>query len=272
MSRIACLALCLPTVMAFSLIAQDEPPPQASEQRAAVIVQAETNDNGEVVDSIAIASTDGGGGFFTFSASPGAPLMFGGNPTEASEFLLNNPGVQQELELLDEQRDQIRQMQSEFGSEIKTKIDGVMKEGGPGRDKIGEVINEINQRRKERLSEILLPHQIDRLKQISFQMNVNQGGLGSALTSKALTEQLGINDDQQEALKKKAEELNKEFEEKVAKLKVEMREELMDELTPEQQKKIKDLLGQDFKLDPAQGGMMLGPRAMRARGQRSENN
>jgi hypothetical protein len=238
-----------------------------------VIVQAETNDNGEVVDSIAIASSDGGGAFFSIAAPGGAaPFMIGaGNPTEASEFLLHDPGVQKELELLDEQREQIRQMQNEFAKEIKSKVDGAMKEGGPGRERIGEVISEINQRRKERLSEILLPHQIDRLKQISFQSNVSQGGLGSALASKALAEELGIDDEQREALKKKAEELNKEFEEKVTKLKVEMREELMDELSPEQQKKIKELLGQEFKFERARG-MRFGPGAMRARERSSEGN
>jgi hypothetical protein len=273
MSRIACFALGLSFAMIPGLPAQDEPAPPVSEQRAAVIVQAETNDDGEVVDTFAIASTDGGA-FFTLEAAPGgAPFMLGSNPTEASEFLLNDPGVQKELELLDGQLEQLRQMQSEFGKEIKTKIDDVMKQGGPGKEKIGEMINEINDRRKGRLAEILLPHQIERLKQISFQSHVKHGGLGNAFANKALAEQLGIDEEQQEALAKKAEELRKEFEEKVAKLKEEMREELIDELTPEQRKKIKELMGDTFEFDDAPHRMMLGPRGGRGeRVERSSNN
>lgn len=244
--------------------AQETPPSSNTESRSAVIVRAESDGNGEAIETIAM-STDGGD-FFTFAAAPGmaGPVMFGGgNPLEPSEFLLNNPGVQKELELLDGQREQIQQMQNEFGKEIKTKLDTLMKGGSHNDEQIGAAIQELNQRKKSRLSEILLPHQVDRLKQISLQMNVNQSGLGQALASKALMEQLGIDEKQKEALEAKARELADEFEKKVSQLKSEMRDELMDELTPDQRQKMKDLMGQKFEFQEPANRMRLGTRGAR---------
>ena len=265
MSKIVSLSFCLSACVLSSLFAQEEPPPAATESRAAVIVRAEASDDGQGIQTIEMATTDGGGNFFTFAPGPGSGgFMFGGgNPMEASEFLLNNPGVQKDLEILDEQREQIRRMQSEFGSELKSAIDNDMKNGGPGKGRMGEIIQEINKRKKDRLAEILLPHQVDRLKQISLQNSVSQAGLGHALASKALAEELGIDKEQQEALAKKAQELSKEFEEKVAKIKEDMREELMDELKPEQREKMKALMGQKFEFENQPGQMMLPPRALR---------
>lgn len=259
-------------ILGAGVWAQDEPPPAGGQQSAAVVVRA-TNENGvENVQAFGVSSN--GGDFITFAPAAGmGGFMMGGNPMEASEFLLHDPGVQKELELVDEQQEQIRQMQQSFGQEMKAKIDEMMKSGGPEKNDVAKAIEEINQRRKERLSEILLPHQIDRLQQISFQNNVNNAGLGNALASKALMEKLGIDEEQKEKLKTKADELAKELEEKIAKLREEMRDELIDELSPEQQKKLKVLLGDKFEMEN-RGPMMIGPRAVRsgARQSPSEDN
>jgi hypothetical protein len=44
--------------------------------------------------------------------------------------------------------------------------------------------------------------------------------------------------------------VQKELEEKIAKLREEAREEILDELSPDQQRKLKDLLGKDFDDSP----------------------
>jgi hypothetical protein len=263
MFKTACTSICAAIAAVGSLSAQDNPPADI-QKRAAVIVRAEANDDGQQIQTIEMATSDGGD-VFTFAPSGGGmALSFGmGNPLEPSEFLLSDPGVQKELELVDSQREQIQQMNKEFGKEISSKIDGIV--ANPGADKrgIGEAIQEINKRKKERLAQILLPHQVDRLKQISLQQSVNQAGLGQALASKALMQELGIDEEQKSQLKKKAEELNKELEEKVAKLRSEMRDELLNELKPEQREKMKQLMGNQFEFENPPGMRMLGPRATR---------
>ena len=254
-SFLACATFCL----CSSLAAQEAPAVQL-EQRAAVIVQANTDDNGHQIQTIEMATSDGGN-FFTFSTEGGGmPFMLGGgNPMVASEMLLNDPGIQKELELVDSQREQIQQMKLEFGKEIKSKIDEIMKSPDSDKGKIGEAMHEIEKRKKDRLAEILLPHQIDRLKQVSFQASVNQGGMSQALLSKSVMEQLGIDEKQKDELAKKAEELTKEFEGKVAKLKADLRDELVNELKPEQREKMKQLMGSNFEFENQSGPMLLGP-------------
>ena len=250
-----CASLCL-----WSSLSAQEAPPVQTEQRAAIIVQAQSDDSGQSVQTIEMATSDGGN-FFTFSTEGSAmPFMLGGgNPMEASEMLLNDPGLQKELELVDSQREQIQQMKQEFGKEIKSKIDEIIKAPDSDKGKIGEAMHEIEKRKKDRLAEILLPHQIDRLKQVSFQASVNQGGMRQALLSKAVMEQLGIDEKQKDELAKKAEELTKEFEGKVAKLKADLRDELVNELKPEQREKMKQLMGSNFEFENQSGPRMLGP-------------
>ena len=252
-------SVCATFCLWSSLAAQDTPPAQF-EQRAAVIVQANTDDNGQQSQTIEMVTSDGGN-FLTFSSEGGGmPFMLGGgDPMQASEMLLNNPSVQKELELVDSQREQIQQMKQEFGKEIKSKIDEIMKAPNSDKGKIGEAMHEIEKRKKDRLAEILLPHQIDRLKQVSFQASVNQGGMSQALLSKSVMEQLGIDEKQKDELAKKAEELTKEFDGKVAKLKADLRDELVNELKPEQREKMKQLMGSNFEFENQSGPTMLGP-------------
>ncbi len=254
-----CASFCI-----WSSLAAQEAPPAQFEQRAAVIVQANTDDNGQQIQTIEMATSDGGNSFTFSSEGGGMPFMIGGgNPMEASEMLLNDPGIQKELELVDSQREQIQQMKQEFGKEIKSKIDEIMKTPDSDKGKIGEAMREIEKRKKDRLAEILLPHQIDRLKQVSFQSSVNHGGMSQALLSKTVMEQLGIDEKQKDELSKKAEELKKEFDEKVAKLKIDMREELLTELKPEQREKMKQLMGSKFEFENQSGPMNFGPGMIR---------
>jgi hypothetical protein len=251
-------------VGAVPLLAQDEPaPPPPQEARAAVIVTAEDDGNGNRIESIEMATTDGGQ---VFAFAPGAGgmslMMGGGNPLEPSEFLLNDPAIQKELELLDAQRDQLAQVQQEFGTEMRAKLDETMKAGDKNPEAMRDFIKDVNQRKKQRISEILLPHQIDRLRQISLQSNVNSMGLSQALFSKTLMDELKIKPEQKEALQKKADELNKDFEKKVAELKSAMREELMDVLDPEQRDQLTKLLGDKFEFEN-QSDVRVGPRAFR---------
>lgn len=260
------LTVCISVCCLGLLDAQDQPQEQLGEHRSAVIVRATSDDNSGQIQTIEMATSDGGDVMAFSPAAGGMPFVFGGagNPMEASDFLLNDPGVQKELELVDAQREQLKQMKREFGDEIRSKIDGIMKNPAEDKSQIADVLKDINQRKKNRLAEILLPHQVDRLKQISLQAHVNQAGLDRALASKALMEELGIDENQQTELAKKAEQLNKEFNEKVAQLKSNLRDELLNELKPEQREKMRQLLGSKFEFEePSKSRMKIGSPAFR---------
>jgi hypothetical protein len=162
-------------------------------------------------------------------------------------------------------------MNNEFGKELKSAIDEVVR--GPDADKsrIGEIIADVNKRQADRLASILLPHQLDRLKQISFQRNEQNRGISSMLLSKEIAEELGIDEEQQEKLKQRAEELKKEFDEKVAALKSDMRKELLQELTPEQRQKIDQMTGDKYEFKEGSNRLRMSAPGARVRSQRMRN-
>ncbi len=128
------------------------------------------------------------------------------------------------------------------------------------------------ERLAQRGATLPLVHQLDRLKQISFQRNEKNQGISSVLLSKAIAEQLGIDDEQKDRLKKRAEELKKQFDDKVAALKADMRKELLQELTPEQREKIDEMTGDKYEFkDNGPGRFGFGPRNARTRVERRDD-
>ena len=102
---------------------------------------------------------------------------------------------------------------------------------------------------KEQLAEILLPHQMERLSQIGYQLSSQNGIRG------ALAEKLELTEKQEEELKERGAELLKELNEEVAKLREEMNAKLISEvLTSKQQKQYKELVGEPFRLQRTTGG------------------
>lgn len=245
------------------------PVPDVAPTQGEIVIAAASEDGSEVQMSALAFSTEGpdGGNFFTFAAPVGG-ATFGGGLSEMSHHLVHDSAIQSEIELTDDQLAQIREMNNIFGKELKSQIDANMR--GPDGDpkRLGEIVRDVNRRQAERLGEILVPHQLDRLKQISFQRNERMAGASGVLLSKEIAEQLGIDEEQKEKIRQRAEELRKDFEAKVAELKEGMRKELLEELTPEQQEKIEELRGAKFEFKEPAFGAHFGPPRPRARVER----
>jgi hypothetical protein len=140
--------------------------------------------------------------------------------------------------------------------------------------------------------EILLPQQFKRFEQISLQLDLagvgggggggggfgggfgggGGGGLppGGGLLNPRVAELLSISDEQREKLMAMAEEVNKRRAEKVAKADEEARKEYMAALTPDQQKKLEEAIGEKFEIQQQQGGRRGGGRG--GRGNRGNQN
>ena len=111
-----------------------------------------------------------------------------------------------------------------------------------------------------RLEKILLPHQLERLKQIELQGRLQQGG-AAALSGGQLAEALGLTPEQQDQLRQKAEEVQQEMQQKIVQLRAEAREKLLEVLTPEQRAKLESMMGDQFDLpDRGPRGRMRGGR------------
>lgn len=183
---------------------------------------------------------------------------FGGPGGDGILGVLQREEVQQELQLVDEQRDKVRdvvesareQMREEM-RELFSQMRDLSDEERRNRfDEVRTKMEEMNKEFETKLQKVLLPHQFDRLKQIDLQQRIQQRG-ANALTSGELAEALSLTDEQREKLQQRAEEVQKELQEEIAKLRADARMKMLDVLTPEQQAKLKTMMGDQFSLpDP----------------------
>ena len=78
---------------------------------------------------------------------------------------------------------------------------------------------------------MLLPHQVDRLKQLSLQMQMRHQGPGGALISQQLVKELGITDAQKERLQRAARDAQAHVRAEMERLQEQARKKVMSELT-----------------------------------------
>ena len=183
---------------------------------------------------------------------------FGGFGTSPID-LLGREDVQKELELLPDQDEQIQEIRNSARDWMRNAF-GEMRDvpREERREKFTKLLQESRDETQKKLDKVLLPHQAKRLKQLAVQMQT-RGGVSRALLGGSLAEELDITDSQKEKLQKKAEELEAEMRDKLAKLRDEARKELLGVLSPAQQKKFEEMVGDSFEFQQSRGFGGRGP-------------
>ncbi len=153
---------------------------------------------------------------------------------------LAQESVQKQIELVPEQKEKLREISRKYLEEIQ----------GTGRidwSKWGEMSQEERKAKteemqkrysdaqasaKKAIEEVLLPHQIDKLKQIEFRNRAS-----SLLYAPNVIEQIGLTEEQRNKLK----QLREEQQKKMAALMEETMEKTLDVLNDEQRKKLEEM-------------------------------
>lgn len=173
---------------------------------------------------------------------------------------LFNKQVQGELELVEDQKQEIKQIlevlkkkQDELGRELNE-----FKNSGASEAEIEsrrqEIVASFEIDKKQTMDDamsVLLPHQQKRLRQAAVQVMMKSTAKSNRVPSGLLTpeirEYLEIDDRQAERIKEKTIELQKQLAEKIKKLTEQAQSELLSELTKEQKSKYEDLVGEPIK-------------------------
>lgn len=210
-------------------------------------------------------------------AAPGGPGggMMGGmmGGQGMGLMLLASPQVQKELELVDDQKAKIKELSDKAQADMREAFSGMRDLTQEERQKKMEELRKKSEERMASLQKdvdkILLPHQQKRLKQIRFQV------LGDrALSDAEILKELGITDEQKaklEAIAKESRESTQklfegirdipqeerqakmtELREKMTKARTEAQEKAQAVLTDAQKAKLKEMKGEEFKLDMRQ--------------------
>ena len=173
--------------------------------------------------------------------------------------LLNIEQVQKEIELVDDQKEQVRKLNEEQQTAMREAFAGFRDLSEDERRKRGEELRgKMEAQQKEvraKLDEILLPHQSERLKQISIQVRGT-----SALADPAVAEELGLTEDQKQKIRQVGEEMRASFQggnreggrERFEAMRKEAEEKTLAVLTAEQKTKLEQMKGEAFELDRSQ--------------------
>lgn len=203
---------------------------------------------------------------------PGGGRGFGG-PGGDLFGLLNNESVQKELEVVPSQLDEIQKIGQDMREQMMEMFRGLRGASEEDRQAAFDKIRTLRTDMEKDLSKVLMPAQMQRLKQIQVQQQ-SRGRGGLAITNDNIAEQLGLTESQIADLRAKSEELQTEMRAKLDELRKSADDELLKLLTPEQQKKWKELIGEPFDMQVQRGGFRGGPGGQRGpqRGGSSSSN
>lgn len=201
----------------------------------------------------------GPGRFFGPMGGPGSQLM-----------LLMNPAVVKELELTEEQQAKLREIGQQMRERMREQFAG-LRDLSPEerqarfremREKMEAQIQEI----REKVHQVLLPHQQRRLEQIAFQMRLRRGGggLGGLIDDQEMVKKLGLTEEQVQKLRQIREETMERLRSLPQQIQKEAEEKAMQVLTEQQKQMIKELMGERFEMSfgfgPGGPGARRGPR------------
>jgi len=199
----------------------------------------------------------GGGGFGGggFGGGRGGFGGFGGGGG-GGVMLLFDENVRKDLGVTEDQMTKLQEAQQKSGEKMRELFQGLQDLSQEERQaKFADIQKEMTKINDAIQKEVLLPKQIERLKQIGVQSRLNRGGgTAEALVSEDIAKELGITDAQKEALKKASDEATAEMQEKMNKLRDEARQKILSVLTADQQAKLKKMTGETITFAPPQFG------------------
>lgn len=200
----------------------------------------------------------GPGGFGFFGGGPG------GGAGAMGGMLLGNEKVQKELELLPDQIEKLTKLRDGQQEKMREMFSGFRDLSEEERRKkfegMREKLEEAGKENQNKMNEILLPHQQDRLKQIGLQLR----GFG-AIDDPEVAADLKISDDQKDQIRtvreKQREKMTAMFRdggqggdreamrEKFQQLRTENEKEVLEVLTEKQRDQFEKMKGEKFEID-----------------------
>ena len=157
--------------------------------------------------------------------------------------LLSNEAIRNDLEMVDNQYEELQDLSSQIQQRAAKQIRGL---DFSDRDNLVSQIRKIREQATSELNSVLLPHQLDRLRQIQMQALLQRRSLVEVLTSNPVKSDLEITDQQSNELKEFEKVVQEDLAKEIAKLQEKARNRLLSKLNPTQEKQAKDMIGDVF--------------------------
>ncbi|TWT67004.1 hypothetical protein Pla123a_44330 [Posidoniimonas polymericola] len=175
--------------------------------------------------------------------------------------LLMSDAVRDEIALDANQLEELQAMQAEIRDEMRERMQGRFQafrdmseeDRQTAMEEMRAEMQQVQADAEKRISGVLKAGQMERLKQIELQQQMQRGG-SQALLMDSVAEKLGITPEQQEEMRAKAQEEQQKLQEQIQKLTQESRERVLSVLTDAQRAQLKELTGEQFDMPQPQFG------------------
>ncbi len=178
-------------------------------------------------------------------ASPSSVTML--RRSQSGLVLLVRQDVAKDLELIPSQEEAIRTLVASLPSQMKALVlecRGLTEE--QRRDKVAD----FSTRLRTDANDLLLPHQLVRLNQITLQIRIDAPNVVDSLVSDEVIRMLGLTEVQIDRLRSRRPELSTMYRNQIAEARKRVTAVMLAELTPEQKAKWNAMVGEPFIEDP----------------------
>ena len=120
-------------------------------------------------------------------------------------------------------------------------------------ENLASQIKEIRDSAEREMNELLLPHQVKRLRQLRMQSLLQRRDLVQVLTSDPIKSDLKITDEQSQELRDYQVQMQEDLQREMAKLQDKARSRLLSKLNPSQKKEVEEMIGDTFVFQNTRG-------------------
>jgi hypothetical protein len=153
--------------------------------------------------------------------------------------LLADPNVRKDLEMVDDQYEQLKELNESIQSKSAQQFRAIDFSSADWMEQLAEIRKQTN----SELDSLLLPHQIDRLKQIRLHSELRRRSFVEILTNDPVKSKLEITDQQSQRLRDTEKQIEADLQKEIARLRVEAREKLLAELDSSQRTEVETMFG-----------------------------
>ena len=166
------------------------------------------------------------------------------NTERSTAGMLADEEVRLDLEMVDDQYQELKELNAQIQQRMAEQIRNL---DLTDTENLASRLNELREQAQRELNSLLLPHQIDRLRQIRLQNQLRHRNLIDVLCSHPLKSLLHISDSQARELRKDEKQIQEELEREIAKLREQARDRLLSRLKAGQRSELKEMLGESFE-------------------------
>lgn len=158
--------------------------------------------------------------------------------------LLADPNVRKDLEMLDEQYESLQKSNAEIQERVAKELRDL---DFSDMKSVTAKIMQIRDHSEQELQGTLLPHQIDRLRQIAAQNHLRRRSLIEIITSEPMKSQLEISDAQSTELRDAEKQMERDLEKQIAELRENARKKILSKLKQGQRERVEEIFGDAFE-------------------------